>query len=182
MNRPIRVAFALVALFAAGCSNATTTSSPGPAVTAAKQAANDALLVATIEAKLIGVDANSATTIGVAVHDGVVTLRGTVKTIAIRTRAAATAREVSGVTDVRDELRIDPNAPTVGERVGDAALAARITGAVLMQTGSTGVNVAVRDGVATLTGSVPPNVREAAVTTARHTSGVHVVVDRTTVH
>jgi hyperosmotically inducible protein len=181
MDRPIRVAVAFIALLAAGCSNATTTSSPGPAVTAAKQVANDALLVATIEAKLIGVDPNSATTIGVGVHDGVATLRGTVKTIAIRTRAAATAREVSGVTGVRDELRIDPNAPTVGERVGDAALAARITGAVLMQTGSTGVNVAVHDGVATLSGSVAPHVRDAALATAHNTSGVHAVVDRITV-
>ena len=169
-------------MFAAGCSNTTTTSSPGPAVTAAKQAANDAFLVATIEAKLIGVDPNSATTVGVAVHDGVATLRGTVKTVAIRTRVAATAHEVSGVTDVRDELRVDPNAPTVGERVGDAALAARITGAVLIQTGSTGINVAVRDGVATLTATSPRTSREAALTTARHTSGVHTVIDHTTLH
>ena len=182
MDRPFRVAFALVAFFATGCSNATTSNSPGPTVTAAKQAANDALLVATIEAKVIGVDPNSATTVGIAVHDGVATLRGTVKTVAIRTRVAATVREVGGVTNVRDELRVDPNAPTVSERVGDAALAARITGAVLIQTGSTGINVRVHDGVATLTGSVPPNVRDAAVTTARHTSGVHAVIDHTTVH
>jgi osmotically-inducible protein OsmY len=44
-----------------------------------------------------------------------------------------------------------------------------------------GLNVAVRDGVATLTGKVSPNVRDAAIATARHTSGVRVVVDRTTV-
>jgi osmotically-inducible protein OsmY len=178
MNRPILVAVGLAALLAAGCSNAPTTNSPGPAVTQAEQVANDALQIATIEAKLIGVDPNATTTVGVSVHDGVATLRGTVKSIAIRARVVATAREVSGIHDVRDELRVNPSLPTVGERVGDAALAARITGAVLMQTGSTGVNVTVRDGVATLTGSVAPNVRDAALATAHHTGGVHVVVDR----
>jgi osmotically-inducible protein OsmY len=181
MDRRIRAAVALAAVLVAGCSNATTTSSPGPAASQVQQVANDAFLVATIKAKLLGVDANSATSVGVAVHDGVATLRGAVKTTSLRTQAVATARAVNGIHEVRDDLRVDPNLPTVGERVGDAALAARITAAVLVQTGSVGLNVAVHDGVATLTGNVSPNVRDAAIATARHTSGVRVVVDRTTV-
>jgi hyperosmotically inducible protein len=162
----------------AGCTNAPSTNAPGPTATQVKQAAGDALLVAEIKGKLLGVDPNSATSVGVSVHDGVATLTGTLRTAEARSKAVATARGVDGIHEVRDQLRVDPKAPTVGQQVGDAALAARITAALLMQTGSTAVNVSVRDGVATLTGTVPPNVRDVALATARNTKGVHVVVDK----
>lgn len=178
MDRRIRATVAAVALLATGCTGSTPSNSPGPTVTQVEQVANDALLIATIKAKLIGVDPNSATSVGVGVHNGVATLRGTVRTAQLRTQAVATTRSVSGVREVRDELRVDPNAPSVQERVGDAALAARITAALLMQTGSTAVNVSVADGVVTLTGTVSPNVRDVAVATARNTKGVRVVVNK----
>jgi hyperosmotically inducible protein len=172
-----RALLAAGVLLIAGCSG-TPANSPGPTATQVRQAANDALLVAEIKGKLIGVDPNSATSVGVSVHDGVATLTGTVRTAQARTQSVAVARGVDGIHEVRDQLRVDPNAPTVGQRLGDAALAARITGALLMQTGSTAVNVSVHDGVATLTGTVTPNVRDVAIATARNTKGVHVVVNQ----
>ena len=177
MDRVTKALLVSGVLLAAGCSNAPS-SAPGPAVTQVRQAASEALLVAEIKGKLIGVDPNSATSVGVSVHAGVATLTGTLRTAEDRSRAVATARGVDGIHEVRDELRVDPKAPTVGERLGDAALAARITAALLMQTGSTAVNVSVHAGVATLTGTVPPNVRDVALATARNTKGVRVVVNR----
>lgn len=177
----LRASLAAVVLLAAGCNSAAPSNSPGPTVTQVEQVANDALQIATIKTRLFGVDPNSATSVGVSVHDGVATLRGTLRTAQARTQAVAAARSVKGIRAVRDELRVDPKAPTVGQRVGDAALAARITAALLVQTGSTGVNVSVSDGVATLTGTVSPNVRDVAVETARNTKGVRVVVNRLTV-
>ncbi len=142
-------------------------------------AATDALLTTEIKAKLITVDIDSTETLIVHVHDGVATLSGAVRTNAARARTIAAARAVHGVRLVRDQLRIDPRVPSVQDRMGDAALAGRIAAAIFTQTGSTAVRVDVAHGVVTLRGNVTdPRLRDAAVDTARHTTGVRGVVDQ----
>lgn len=168
----------LVALAAAGCSSSTR-NEPQPAVTQVEQIANDALLTTEVKAKLITVDINSAASLGVRVSNGVATLTGSVRTPAARLKTVAAARSVKGIHQVHDRLHIDSSVPDIGQRLGDAALAGRIAGAIFTQTGTTGVKVDVHDGVVTLRGNInDPKVRTAAVDTARNTSGVRSVNDQ----
>lgn len=178
----MRIALALLAAglvtTATACSSSTQ-SAPAPDVTQVEQIAGDAFLMTAVKAKLITVDINSTTTLGVNVSGGVATLTGTVRTAAVRTKAVAAARSVSGIRAVRDELRIDPHTPDISARLSDAALAGRIAGAIFTQTGTTGVKVDVQNGVVTLRGNiVDPRTRTAAVDTARNTSGVRAVIDQ----
>lgn len=91
-----------------------------------------------------------ASLIGVTARDGVVTLSGYVETYAEKLAAVNTVRRVYGVKGVADELevklsvtRIDP------DLANDAVQALRQNVAVPL-----GVEVTVRDGFITLTGSV----------------------------
>jgi osmotically-inducible protein OsmY len=153
-------------------------SAPEPAVTQLEGVANDALLTTEVKAKLITVDIDSTATLGVHVSGGVATLSGAVRTQAARERTVAAAKSVRGIRVVHDELHVDPHVPDVRARVGDAALAGRIAAAIFTQTGSTAVRVDVHTGVVTLRGSVTdPKLRDAAVDTARNTTGVTSVVD-----
>jgi hyperosmotically inducible protein len=166
-----------LALAVAGCSGSTqeqaqTTGSQVEAV------ANDALLTTEVKAKLITVDFNSTTSLGVRVSGGVATLTGAVRTPAARVKTVAAARSVKGIHEVVDQLRIDPHVANLSGNLGDAALAGRIAGAIFTQTGTTGVKVDVHNGAVTLRGNInDPRVRSAAVDTARNTSGVRSVSD-----
>jgi hyperosmotically inducible protein len=184
MKHALPLAAASLALALAGCSSAPQ-NAPAPNFTQMEAAAGDALLTTEIKAKLITVDINSTTSLGVRVADGVATLSGTVRTPADRGRMVAAARSVRGITEVVDQLRVDPHQPDISGRLGqagqqlsDAALAGRIAGAIFTQTGTTGVKVDVHDGNVILRGNVvDPKVRTAAVDTARNTSGVRSVTD-----
>jgi hyperosmotically inducible periplasmic protein len=183
MKRALLPLAATLILTAAACSNSTQ-NAPGPAVTQVEAIANDALLTTEVKAKLITVDVNSTASLGVHVSGGVATLTGSVRTPAARAKTVAAARSVKGITEVVDQLRVDPHVPDVGQRLNaagqqlsDAALAGRIAGAIFTQTGA-GVKVDVHDGAVTLRGNiVDPKVRTAAVDTARNTSGVRSVTD-----
>ncbi len=132
-------------------------------VSAVQASANDALLTAGVKAKLIGVDPDSTTTLGVHVAGGVATYSGH-RSDAERGRVDAAARTIKGITQVRDELRVDPHLPTIRESAGDAALAARIDAEILTATGSTAVRVGVHNGVVNLSGSgLNPQVESAAL-------------------
>jgi len=174
-----------LALFAAGVAAALTActgslqNAPQPTVTQVEGMANDALLATEVKAKLITVDINSTASLGVHVSGGVATLTGAVRTPAARAKTVAAARSVKGIRAVRDELRVDPSVPDIGQRLSDAALAGRIAGAIFTQTGTTGVKVDVHNGIVTLSGHITdPKIRTAAVDTARNTSGVRSVNDQ----
>ncbi len=173
------VTAATVVLLGLAACSAPPTNVPNPSVTQLEGAANDALLTTEVKAKLITVDIDSAASLGVHVQHGVATLTGAVRTPAARAKTVAAARSVAGIHEVRDELRVDSHVPNVDARVGDAALAGRIAAAIFTQTGSTAVRVNVHDGYVTLHGNVTdPKLRDAAVDTARHTTGVRGVVDQ----
>jgi osmotically-inducible protein OsmY len=172
---PLLVAF--VAMAASGCSS-TIQNAPQPTITQVQQIANDAFLTTAVKAKLITVDINSTASLGVHVNHGVATLTGSVRDAKARAKTIAAARSVSGIHSVRDQLHIDNRVPDISQRLGDAALAGRIAGAIFTQTGTTGVKVDVHAGVVTLRGNITdPKVRNAAVDTARNTSGVQSVID-----
>jgi len=173
-----------LALALTGCSSSSQ-NAPGPTVTQVEAIANDALLTTEVKAKLITVDINSTTSLGVHVSNGVATLTGTVWSAATRASMVAAARSVAGIRTVRDQVAINPHGPNIsrtlsnaGANLSDAALAGRIAGAIFTQTGTTGVKVDVHDGNVVLRGEiVDPKVRTAAVDTARNTSGVRTVTD-----
>jgi hyperosmotically inducible periplasmic protein len=187
-NKAMKHAFPLLAaglaLALAGCSSAPQ-NAPAPTFTQVEAAAGDALMTTEVKAKLITVDIDSTTSLGVRVSDGVVTLTGSVRTPAERAKMVAAARSVSGVVEVVDQLHINPHLANINQQLGqagqqlsDAALAGRIAGAIFTQTGTTGVKVDVHDGNVVLRGNiVDPKVRTAAVDTARNTSGVRSVTD-----
>jgi osmotically-inducible protein OsmY len=178
MKHALPLLTASVVFAVTGCTNSPT-NAPQPAITQVETFANDALLTTAVKAKLITVDINSTASLGVHVSNGVATLTGAVRTPAARAKTVAAARSVKGIREVHDQLRIDPTVPDIGQRLGDAALAGRIAGAIFTQTGTTGVKVEVHDGAVTLSGHITdPRVRTAAVDTARNTSGVRSVSDQ----
>ena len=178
MKHALPLLAASLTLAAAGCSNSTQ-NAPQPTVTQIEAIANDALLTTEVKAKLITVDINSTASLGVHVSNGVATLTGSVRTPAARLKTVAAAKSVKGIRVVRDRLHVDSRLPDIGQRLGDAALAGRIAGAIFTQTGITGVKVDVHDGAVILRGNiVDPKVRTAAVDTARNTSGVRSVSDQ----
>jgi len=139
----------------------------------------DGLLVAAIKAKLAADDFDSATRVHVTVSDGVATLTGAARNAAQKAKDATLAGEVKGVTHVDNQLGISPSRDA--KDAGDVALAARITGALVAQTGinALSVHVSVRAGVVTLDGHAPSAaIKATMIAAAKGTSGVRNVDDR----
>ena len=67
---------------------------------------DDAGITAKVKAKLAGEKISTVTRIDVDTNQGVVALNGTVSSEAMRVRAAEIAREVKGVRDVVNNLRV----------------------------------------------------------------------------
>jgi len=83
---------------------------------------DDAWITTSLQGRFYADDAVRGRNVNVSTENGVVTLRGTVDSETARTRAVAIAREVDGVTNVQDQLRVDtamatadPNRPRVAE-------------------------------------------------------------------
>jgi hyperosmotically inducible periplasmic protein len=143
--------------------------------------------------------------IDVDVSDGVVTLSGDVPSETRRRQAVATARNVDGVRDVRDELdvraddartprtgapaargtdardRRDVDERPMGERFEDGWITTKIQAQFYLDTDLRGrsIDVTTQDGVVTLSGEVESERhRQMAIETARDTDGVRNVVDQ----
>lgn len=67
---------------------------------------DDAGITAAVKAKLAAEKISTVTRIDVDTNQGVVALNGTVQSEAMRTRAAQVARDVKGVRDVVNNLRV----------------------------------------------------------------------------
>ena len=176
----IRALGAAALLGVAACtSNGGVQQPSAPQASAAIAGLKDGLIAAAVKGKLAADDPDSATTLGVAVRDGVVTLRGSVRDAAAKARDAADARGVAGVTQVVDLLRVDPRGPRPGRQLSDAALATRVAAAYTAAAGLQRVTVTVDRGVATLGGTVADAAtRDRIAAAARSVDGVRNVVDR----
>jgi hyperosmotically inducible protein len=176
----VALATALPLLAACG-SNGQQMKAPEPFGTRpATEVLKDALIIAAVKAAITAEDPDSATTVGVASQDAVVTLRGTVHTAAAREKVLSAARHVRGVKSVTDELRISAAGPHPKEAAEDFALDARIETAITAQVGlQTHLGVHAHAGTVTLDGSVADaKTKSAVVAAARGTAGVRNVVDR----
>jgi hyperosmotically inducible protein len=147
-----------------------------------------------VKARFAADDTVKAYQIDVDTKNGVVSLSGAVETPAAKAQAVRLARETEGVTDVADNLTVNP-AATPGGRMEEAArdistpavdagLTAGVKTKLLADTMVRGLKIDVdtRDGIVTLTGTVRSAAeRERALTVARETDGVKQVVDKLTV-
>jgi len=72
----------------------------------AGQAVNDGWITTKVKSSFVGVDALEGSDINVDTNGHVVTLRGTVPSEAARARAISLAKQVEGVTSVKDDLTV----------------------------------------------------------------------------
>jgi hyperosmotically inducible protein len=115
--------------------------------------------------------------IRVSASDGVITLAGQVPSEDIKSLAGAIARDTPGVTDVKNEIAVDPGAQPSTESVHVEDLEIRV--AILealahsRELGGKNIDVKVENRTVTLTGTVEtPTQRNGAEQTARAVDGV----------
>jgi hyperosmotically inducible protein len=147
-------------------------------------AAGDAGVTGAVKTKLAADDQVKAGQINVDTVNGVVTRTGNIDSQAAKDRAIQIARETKGVTQVKDMISVRQSAAsgdapspdrTVGERIDDAGITARVKSRLLDDPGTHGLKIDVdtREGVVYLTGSIPNAAeRDKAVQIARATEGV----------
>lgn len=157
------IIIAILALICSGCA----------------QQVDDATLSTKVKTKLAGDAETSAIKISVTTVKGVVTLSGVVPTEREKSKAERIAQETEGVTQVVNNITIDPN--TIGasnikekaeEAVNDAAILSKIKAKLVLEK-ITGTDVDVVNGEVTLKGQVGDAKQVAqAADIARSTNGV----------
>lgn len=175
--RKLGVVLLVVAL--AQCS-----ASAGGAGRRAGSIVHDAYLIAAARAKLVGVDPDSATHVGVSLNHGLMTLRGAAKSMAERAQYVAAVASISGVRGVRDDMTVDPHIRGISEQTKDAVLEIRVSAAIASQAGTNvfHVSTSAHNGFITLRGTVPSALEKRIVArTARSVSGVRGVADDLTI-
>jgi len=122
-----------------------------------QQSVQSGLLATEVAAKLATVNVDSATSVHVDATGSTVTLTGEARTAQDRSNYDAAARSVSGVTAVVDRIAINAKARSTRQTLADAALAAKVAGAIAAQAGVNVLHIrtTAADNVVTLAGSVP---------------------------
>jgi hypothetical protein len=108
---------------------------------------SDAGITTDVKAKLAADDVVKGYQVNVDTRDRVVTLTGTVDTLAAKSRAVALTREADGVRDVVDDIRVSDAVATTGRDLGDAAADTAREGADATSNGIRRGADAVADGV-----------------------------------
>ena len=117
------------------------------------------------------------TDVGVQVHNGIITLTGTVGTWAKRVAARAAAHRVAGVRDVADELQVKlfASATPSDAEIAEAARAAMKWNVVIPEEN---IEMTVSHGVVTLSGAVDDaSQRDEALRIVGHLEGVRAVTN-----
>ena len=144
----------------------------------AADAARDVWITSMAKMRLLADSRTPALDINVDTRDGVVTLFGIVPGNEAKRAAEADARKVSGVRRVRNELQVVPSAKQSGVKAQDDEIEREVKKALQKHEDLKGVDVAVKNCVARLTGSVSTSMqRLAAAVVARSTPGVCSVQD-----
>jgi osmotically-inducible protein OsmY len=201
-------AIAFTAVLAAGACErdpATTTDTmdhgaatpPGVADTAQTP---DGLVTTTIQGKYAASDEVKGYRINVNTVEGVVTLNGTVDSPEHRAEAIRIARDTNGVRDVRDNLVVSVDRPAAttgstasaagdrarsearqaGEAITDGWITTKVKSQFLVddRVKGTAIDVTTKDGVVTVSGSVPTEAQKrAAEALIKETEGVKQVVN-----
>ena len=164
-----RAGLVIVALALGACSATRTQQSAGEVV-------DDTVLTAKVKTALIEDPVTKARQIDVETYRGVVQLGGFVDNQEQKARAGEIARGVTGVTEVRNDLKIaDADQSTVGETVDDALITSQVKAKLIAdsRTGAWQINVKSEGGNVQLMGFVDDeNVKQAAGEVARSVDGV----------
>jgi hyperosmotically inducible periplasmic protein len=146
---------------------------------------DDAGTTARVKSALISNKATKATQISVQTVDGVVQLSGFVDSEMARQAAVSTARNIGGVTEVRDRLLIRDAGRTGGQAIDDTVIAAKLKTELASGAGlgtATEVIVEVNSGIVELSGFVPTfDQKNRAAEIARRITGVMDVKNNITV-
>ena len=142
-------AIALVTILTSACAATGTQRSTG-------QVVDDTVINATAKAALIDDPVTKAGQIDVGVNKGVVELGGRVDSQAAKDRAGVVAKNVSGVTGVRNNLIVGNPSRSAGEVVDDTGITARVKAALTSNavTKARQINVETSQGVVQLHGFV----------------------------
>src|ERR1051326_7958001 len=115
------------------------------------------------------------------IHDGIVTIIGTVQTIEIKQRVESCVRQVPGVIQVEDTIEVAGGQDGGGD--SDQILLTRVRERVLPQIQISGIDFQCHGGVVTVIGAVPrEDEKERLVTLVRQVPGVVNVTDQVTVN
>ena len=167
--RLIAIAGALAMVSA--CSSTRTQQSAGEVI-------DDSVLTSKVKLALIDDPVTKAGQINVETFRGVVQLGGFVDTAQIKEQATKVARSVTGVKEVRNDLRVSAPQATAGQAIDDATVTASVK-ARLAEDATTKahqVNVETQKGVVQLTGFVDSSAARArAGELARTVDGVAIV-------
>ncbi len=96
--------------------------------------------------------ADKVTGVTVAVKDGVATLSGEIVDITVKTKAETAVKSVEGIKSVSNNITV--KAPPPPPPAADPMLQGKVDEA-LKKAGCTGATATIKDGVVTLTGTVP---------------------------
>jgi hyperosmotically inducible periplasmic protein len=205
--RALISALAIAAVWTVGCSREEETPPVDPGLATAQPVGQptDPAITTGVQARYYTDDLVRGRNVAVSTDNGMVTLRGTVQSEEAKQRAVTLAREVRGVRDVRDELRVQSAgaAPTAesGPATSPADTAAGTSGRAETDSAQTPAWITTKiqaqyfvspeikpwnidvttanDGVVTLEGEVETTQdREEAVRIARTTEGVKSVENR----
>lgn len=137
---------------------------------------SDAEITARVKTALIRNDETKARQINVETENGIVQLSGFVDSEQMKAAAAETARGVSGVQQVQNELAVREGERTTGRATDDAVIAAKVKSELAADSGlatAGNVNVEVRSGVVQLSGFVSSaDQKHEAEQIARQVAGV----------
>jgi hyperosmotically inducible periplasmic protein len=139
---------------------------------------DDSVLTSRVKLALIDDPVTKAGQINVETYRGVVQLGGFVDTAQSKQQATKVARSITGVKEVRNDLRVSSPQDTAGQVVDDVAVTASVK-AKLAEDSTTKahqVNVETQKGVVQLTGFVDSTAAKArAAELARTVDGVTTV-------
>jgi hyperosmotically inducible protein len=152
-------------------------------------AETDAGVTTAVKTRLAADDTVKAYQIDVDTRDKVVTLSGSVNTVAEKTQAVAVARGTDGVVNVVDNITLKVTAETsmprpIDTTVADATLTAAVKTKLLADPKVRGLKIDVdtKAGMVTLTGTVRSQAeKDEAMRLARETENVRNVTDQITI-
>lgn len=147
-----------IAVLAAGCSQpvATAPTLPKAASTSVGTEIDDTVVTATVKSTLLADQAMKGFEFKVETRKGVVQLSGFVDNRAMADQAIQLTRGVAGVKDVTDGMTIKDGTVSVGNRIDDGIVTARVKAALLADPAIKSADIAVttRKGDVQLSGYV----------------------------
>jgi hyperosmotically inducible periplasmic protein len=163
-----RVGLVIVALAVGACSATRTQQSAGEVV-------DDSVLTAKVKTALVEDPVTKARQIDVETYRGVVQLAGFVDSQEEKARAAELAKAVTGVEEVRNDLKVGDADQSVGQTVDDGLITTQVKTKLIAdsRTDAYQINVETKGGVVQLSGFVDNDeAKRTAGEVARSVGGV----------